>query len=662
MRPGSEVMVATRPDGARTAPASPASGGPILRPARWARARRRVLRHPTLAALVPSLLVAALVVREAAWRGLDGARHWSLFDDAMISMSYARTLAGTGELVWFAGAPRTEGVTNLGWTLVMAALHRLGLSGDAVVLAVIGLGLLAVWAAALQSRPLVVALAGRRDPGTRFVAVLAVATCFPLLWWSLRGMEVGVLVLLALLAVNLTRSVVNATGDPTRPALLLAATLVAGIIVRTDFALVPAVLVAWLLMGPRHDDRRRAAVLIGLVTGVALAATTMFRLAYYGDPVPNTYYLKLTGVALGDRVGRGVLVTGLATLAYLGPLLLVVVGGWRRLGDDARDTARLLALLAAATAGYGVYVGGDAWEYFLVPNRYLTPVLVLLVILAVGVAQARPTPRPGTGPDDHDGAAGRWRRLLAVALLWAGVGPALAYLAVERHPRPDLAVVAVPDRGAWFSVALPVALLAVIGAWRVSRPGPRHQRTPATRGVAVGVLLLCAAGAVAGPALALTGIDRAADYSRLGEQLGLVTAPGARVAVVAAGATQYVSERAEVDLLGKSDEHVAKAPPVGDGFLAPGHDKYDFEHSIGGLQPDVVAQVWRELDPVDLVRWGYRPYRLAGGELSDAASSTCDGHPVLWVRMVTRDRSRPLVHLDRLVAVDPGTCAGPAVP
>ncbi|MET0490235.1 MAG: hypothetical protein ABW143_08385, partial [Acidimicrobiales bacterium] len=147
---------------------APDPTGPGRRRTGW------VPRRPLLAGLLPSLALALMVLREGAWRSADGRLHWTLFDDVMISMSYARTLAETGELVWFAGAPRTEGMTNLGWTLVMALLHRLGLSGDAVVLTVVGLGLVVVWATALQARTTVGLLTGASDPMTRFLSVLAV--------------------------------------------------------------------------------------------------------------------------------------------------------------------------------------------------------------------------------------------------------------------------------------------------------------------------------------------------------------------------------------------------------------------------------------------------------------------------------------------------------
>ncbi|HEY8058399.1 MAG TPA: hypothetical protein VID94_06595, partial [Acidimicrobiales bacterium] len=150
---------------------TPAPTGPTLHRPGW------VPRRPVLAGLLPSFALALMVLREGAWRSADGRLHWTLFDDVMISMSYARTLAETGELVWFAVAPRTEGMTNFGWTLVMALLHRVGLSGDAVVLAVVALGLLVVWATALQARTTVALLTGAVDPMTRFLSVVVVATC-----------------------------------------------------------------------------------------------------------------------------------------------------------------------------------------------------------------------------------------------------------------------------------------------------------------------------------------------------------------------------------------------------------------------------------------------------------------------------------------------------
>ena len=46
---------------------------------------------------------------------VDGERYFSLFDDAMISMRYARNLARGYGLVWNPGGERIEGYTNPLW-------------------------------------------------------------------------------------------------------------------------------------------------------------------------------------------------------------------------------------------------------------------------------------------------------------------------------------------------------------------------------------------------------------------------------------------------------------------------------------------------------------------------------------------------------------------
>jgi hypothetical protein len=52
---------------------------------------------------------------------VDGQRYFTLFDDAMISLRYARNLTEGHGLVWNPGEnPPVEGITNPLWTLFMA--------------------------------------------------------------------------------------------------------------------------------------------------------------------------------------------------------------------------------------------------------------------------------------------------------------------------------------------------------------------------------------------------------------------------------------------------------------------------------------------------------------------------------------------------------------
>jgi hypothetical protein len=96
------------------------------------------------------------------------------------------------------------------------------------------------------------------------------------------------------------------------------------------------------------------------------------------------------------------------------------------------------------------------------------------------------------------------------------------------------------------------------------------------------------------------------DWVRTGVLIREHTAPSTAVAVVGAGSTPYFDHRPSVDLLGKMDPVVARGRPHPGNFL-PGHDKWDYAHSIGALRPGVLAQVWSP-SPADLcriARWGY---------------------------------------------------------
>jgi hypothetical protein len=65
------------------------------------------------------------------------------------------------------------------------------------------------------------------------------------------------------------------------------------------------------------------------------------------------------------------------------------------------------------------------------------------------------------------------------------------------------------------------------------------------------------------------------------------TQPDAEAAHFWAGATPYHSDRPAIDFLGKCDPVIARqaAKP---GLMTPGHNKYDFAHSLA-LEPDVVV-------------------------------------------------------------------------
>jgi len=328
--------------------------------------------------IVVSLLFSTIFIVHSAF--LVGTTvYFSLFDDAMISMQYARNLASGAGIVWFPGEVPVEGYTNFLWTLWMAGLHRFPiaeaqlpllvmLSSAVLLLVNVRLGGLAATALVGDSSRLPI------------LAMWATTLYYPLYYWSLRGMEVGLIAtLISAMIVLAARIVAN---HERRTVVARALVVALAILTRTD-AIVPAALtVAFVIAGVQARERCAMTLLLGGALVGTLLAHTLGRLLYYGQPLPNTYYLKMTSIPMGTRISHGVAVfidlckqqLGLPLLCGL-PLLI-----------RPRAMPRIGWLMVAIVFGqcaYSIYVGGDAWEWMGYANRYIAPVMPLVLTLAL---------------------------------------------------------------------------------------------------------------------------------------------------------------------------------------------------------------------------------------------------------------------------------------
>jgi hypothetical protein len=404
---------------------------------------------------------------------------------------------------------------------------------------------------------------------------------------------------------------------------LLAATLAAGLLTRTGFVVIVVVVMAWLAWSLPRGLRGRVLAVVGSVSLLAVGGHVALRLGYYGDALPNTYALKLTGVSLATRVGRG-LETGLRSwvIAFVAPAVVVVTAG-ARAGRARVRGAGLLVGMAGVLGAYSVWVGGDAWEWFLFANRYLAPGLVVFLVAGVTGADRIAT-QPGFA--SRRGVA-PVASLVAVSLL----GP----LAGQAIDPTDSFRVSFPSAG----VLLAFALVGAIGVAVVARLVVTH-RTARTdvRSMLVVLALAPVVGLGIHPAYVLVtdGAPHVRDDRTMvgfGALIEEVTTPRARVAVVWAGAPAYYADRPTIDLLGKNDPVIARTPPHSD--FTPGHDKWDYRYSIGRLRPDLVAQLWRptKADLANLRAWGYVPVTpKRDADLSVPQVAEVSGHRVLLAR------------------------------
>lgn len=479
------------------------------------------------------LLVTGYLVWAAAYIAgtsfvVDGRRYFVLIDDAMVSMTYARNLAEGHGLVWNAGEAPVSGYTNPLWTLFMAALHLFGGDPSTMCLAVQCSAALLLAANLVVVRRIADLVTGG-DVAVAAGAVILTATYLPLNRWALEGMEVGALALLVSLGTWRALLAARGEGRSWTPYAILAV----AVLVRLDMA-VPFVVIWAYLLWQRPADRR-AHILSGAAALLAsTGAVLLFHQAYYGDPLPNTYYLKMSGFPLLLRVARGFIV--FAEFAWDSNLLLLLLPAAAIFLRQAAACA-LPLLLGAALSAYSVWVGGDFLEsWFPGTNRFIAPAVpAYFVVLCLVVRTLA-----GKVTDGIDASSPR--ALRGAAMLTYPAVLVLAFLELNGggQARQLLEAAAVrPSR----SVA---------------------QRRPDVEAA----LRVCE-----------------------------LTTPDASIAVVAAGTSPYFSRRRAVDLLGKSDPVIAHGPsriPAGRGrfrAFTPGHTKWDYAYSIGRVAPDLVIDL-----------------------------------------------------------------------
>ena len=525
----------------------------------------------------------------------EGRLNFTLFDDAMISMTYARTLAETGEWVWYPGADRVQGFTNPLWTLYMALLHALGLEGSSAAFAVslTGIGLILMSSVCVMVLVRQALGSGRHSIAFALLAGGSIPFLYPLTFWTLRGMEVGLLALLLLFAILCAMSIISRTraGQKITANLSVAISLtVIGIATRMDFA-VPAIALAAMtcLLVTRASRFRVALLLSG-----AVLATTVFVLViqqvYWGSFLPNTYQLKVNGYPLYDRILRGLFVNAkllpFITVSMLGFLVMV-----RAQRKPIRDLGLILMAPIVLVFAYSIWVGGDAWEYGGLINRYMA--VVLPPGVAIGLI--------GAGVLAHSRDLFSRRALFIGAMIIPISG--LGYGVVSNPMGYNLLLGFTA-----FAVLLLISGLGVVALlWVGNQPniGVRHWPV-----AALAALLYVAT--TSAPSYWLW-IQDGGLFVEIDQQLvqsstllKQLTEPTAVIATAWAGAPAYYTNRPSIDLLGKSDAHVASVSPRG--LFHPGHNKWDYEYSILQMKPDVVRELF--LPSPDEVKtlesWGYR--------------------------------------------------------
>jgi hypothetical protein len=519
----------------------------------------------------------ALLAAMAAWAGwfigrssfvVSGRRVFCLFEDAMISMTYARSLVEGHGLNWARAGQPVEGFTHPLWVALMVPINALPLNLRFRSLPVQLLSLAVLVGHVVLVRRLTLRFFARAEARHWMPAALLTAFYYPLSYWSLMGLESGLQALLTTASVLLAMDIVCRGQDRHRALLLVGA---AAYLLRMDMVLMVGVVQLFVIAnGGLREPRQRTSWLQGVAAFAGLAAGySVFRWVTFHDLLPNTYYLKLYRIPLAVRLLRGSrsLWESLADHLPLLALTGVGVGVLLRHHPD-RDWRRRLMLPAALVVtalAYDVYVGGDAYEMLLNvrANRfivYVMPQVFILFNALVNEASARMSRRAG-------------RRLAAAASA--------------------------------------LGLLSADGLWLAADAAGNRQDLAVSRPP-------------------WTTADQAPVF-RAVERLRDEIAPGSVVATACAGIPAYFSDFRMVDELGYSDRHIARLPPsvpLGPEnyqMFQPGHVKWDETYVLarrpaaivrcvaGGRFQDgrLLRDAGYRYDPSGLVLLGPRPGGLA---------------------------------------------------
>jgi len=311
----------------------------------------------------------------AVWAALR--RSW-VCDDAFISFRYAEHLVGGLGLVYNPGE-RVEGYSNFLWTLWSALGLWIGAdaerwattAGIACYAAAIGILIWNSWSI-------------RREQAgpVSWIPVAAILAALHPDWniFATGGLETSLFTLQITLAY-----VLLARGEPGQGrAAAVGLLLGLAAMTRPDGVLIAATMALFaLITNPR---RPRTLVILLAAFLVVWLPYTAWRISYFGDYFPNTYYAKSAAI---PWYSQGAFYIKLYFLRYW-PLLLGIalvaiawlrtVGGGGAIDPAVRDRWRrsvlLAGMLALAYAAFVFRVGGDFMF-----GRFLIPVTPLLLVL-----------------------------------------------------------------------------------------------------------------------------------------------------------------------------------------------------------------------------------------------------------------------------------------
>jgi arabinofuranosyltransferase len=304
-------------------------------------------------------------------------------DDAYISFRYARNLSEYGQLTFTLGE-RVEGYSNFLWTVLLGGFHFVGFSIP-IISIILGVGfsmvsLLILWKLSIEIKGNSTDL----DHIIHWSSPLILVLWAPFAAWSSGGLETMMFTTLALFSIFLTIK-------KSKSRLLWGASWVLTALTRPEGAILFTIAFIWLFIDTLADyfkEKQGFQLLalfkhfLPLIYGSILFSITygiffLWRIYYYGEILPNTWYAKIYGIPPSFLFKHGLIYINSFIEVFKIFWLLPILGGIFFLG---KKTIWKLILPFSAILFWFYYsakVGGDFMALF----RFMVPALPLMALL-----------------------------------------------------------------------------------------------------------------------------------------------------------------------------------------------------------------------------------------------------------------------------------------
>ncbi len=294
-------------------------------------------------------------------------------DDAFISFRYARNLAQGLGLVWGPGQV-VEGYSNFLWTLLISGIMALNLDPIAGVI-VMGLFffLLSLIFTFYLGRLVL------QEDFLALIAVLLLGTNFTFSSFATGGLETQMQTALLLIS---TFIVLQNRADRQWTLwrmLMLGFLFSLALLTRLDSAVILFILsliTVYELYNFPLSNPKKAALLAAWTAPILFIVGSWFlwRFNFYGQLLPNTFYVK---VSSGTSILRGGYYFAVFLASYwLLPFLILALIVYKKLWAQRSGSILILAAIVLTWSLYIFSLGGDFMEF-----RFMTPILPALMIL-----------------------------------------------------------------------------------------------------------------------------------------------------------------------------------------------------------------------------------------------------------------------------------------